>query len=145
MSQDHPQLALGEMLTSRQKFLLMNSLMMTMFISALDQSIVATATPHILADLGGFKLLSWVFTVYLLASTVIVPLVGKLSDMFGRKPFILVGIVVFVSASAACGAAPSMLALILARAVQGVGGGILFGCVFATLGDLFTPIERAKY
>ncbi len=145
MSQDQPQRALGEMLTSRQKFLLMNSLMMTMFISALDGSIVTTATPHILADLGGFKLLSWVFTVYLLASTVVVPLVGKLSDMFGRKPFVLVGIAIFVAASAASGAAPSMVALIVARAVQGVGGGILFGCVFATLGDLFTPIERAKY
>jgi EmrB/QacA subfamily drug resistance transporter len=145
MSQDQRQLALGEMLTQRQKFLLMNSLMMTMFISALDGSIVTTATPHILADLGGFKLLSWVFTVYLLASTVVVPLVGKLSDMFGRKPFVLVGIAIFVAASAASGAAPSMVALIVARAVQGVGGGILFGCVFATLGDLFTPIERAKY
>jgi len=137
--------ALGEFLTSRQKFLVMNSLMMAMFISALDQSIVATATPHILADLGGFKLLSWVFTIYLLASTVTVPLVGKLSDMFGRKPFILSGIALFVVASAACGAAPSMLTLIIARGVQGIGGGILFGCVFATLGDLFTPLERAKY
>ena len=136
---------LGELLTPRQKFLLLNSLMLTMFISALDGSIVATATPHILADLGGFNLLSWVFTIYLLASTVVVPLVGKLSDMYGRKPFILAGIAVFVAASAACGAAPSMLALIVARAVQGIGGGILFGCIFATLGDLFTPLERAKY
>ncbi|MGE3074130.1 MAG: MDR family MFS transporter [Dehalococcoidia bacterium] len=137
--------ALGEYLSNRQKFLVMNSLMMAMFISALDQSIVATATPHILADLGGFKLLSWVFTIYLLASTVTVPLVGKLSDMFGRKPFLLAGIALFVAASAACGAATSMPMLIVARAVQGIGGGILFGCVFATLGDLFTPLERAKY
>ncbi len=136
---------LGEYLTPRQKFFLLNSLMLCMFISALDQSIVATATPHILADLGGFNLLSWVFTVYLLASTVIVPIVGKLSDMFGRKPFILVGIVIFVTASAACGAAPSMIVLIVARAVQGIGGGMIFACVFSTIGDLFTPIERAKY
>lgn len=136
---------LGDILTSRQKFLLLNSLMMAMFISALDSSIVSTATPHILADLGGFNLLSWVFTVYLLASTVVVPLVGKLSDMFGRKPFILVGIAIFVTASAACGAAPTMPLLILARAVQGIGGGMLFGCVFATIGDMYTPIERAKY
>lgn len=137
--------ALGEYLTSRQKFLLMGSLMIAMFISALDQSIVATATPHILADLGGFKLLSWVFTIYLLASTVTVPLVGKLSDMFGRKPFLLSGIGIFVAASAACGLATSMPFLIVARGIQGIGGGILFGCVFATLGDLFTPLERAKY
>src|SRR6185295_5713385 len=120
--------ALGEYLTHRQKFLVMNSLMIAMFISALDTSIVATATPHILADLGGFKLLSWVFTVYLLGSTVVVPVVGKLSDMFGRKPFILAGIAIFVSASALCGAAPSMPFLIGARALQGIGGGILFGC-----------------
>lgn len=136
---------LGDMLTPRQKFLLLNSLMLCMFISALDQSIVATATPRILADLGGFDLLSWVFTVYLLASTVVVPVVGKLSDMFGRKPFILAGIAIFVTASAACGAAPSMPFLIAARAVQGIGGGMVFACVFATIGDLFTPLERAKY
>ncbi len=136
---------IGEFLTNRQKLVVMGSLMIAMFISALDQSIVATATPHILADLGGFKLISWVFTIYLLASTVTVPLVGKLSDMFGRKPFLISGILVFVAASAACGAAPNMLALIIARAVQGIGGGILFGSVFATLGDLFTPLERARY
>jgi len=136
---------IGEFLTNRQKLVVMGSLMIAMFISALDQSIVATATPHILADLGGFKLISWVFTIYLLASTVTVPLVGKLSDMFGRKPFLISGILVFVAASAACGAAPNMLALIIARAVQGIGGGILFGSVFATLGDLFTPLERARF
>src|SRR5438477_377278 len=116
--------ALGELLTSRQKFLLMSSLMLAMFISALDNSIVATATPRILADLGGFHLLSWIFTIYMLASTVVVPIVGKLSDMFGRKPFLLAGIAIFVAASAACGAAPSMPLLILARGVQGIGGGI---------------------
>ena len=96
------QRALGELLSPRQKFLLMASLMLTMFISALDGSIVATATPHILADLGGFDLLSWVFTVYLLASTVVVPVVGKLSDMFGRKPFILAGIAIFEIGRASC-------------------------------------------
>ncbi len=137
--------ALGEYLSSRQKFLLMNSLMLTMFISALDGSIMATALPRILADLGGFKLLSWITTIYLLTSTVTVPLVGKLSDMFGRKPFLLAGIAVFVAASAAAGMAPTMPFLIVARGIQGIGGGILFGCVFATLGDLFTPIQRAKY
>jgi EmrB/QacA subfamily drug resistance transporter len=142
---EHETRALGEYLTSRQKFLLMNSLMLTMFISALDGSIMATALPHILADLGGFKLLSWITTIYLLTSTVTVPLVGKLSDMFGRKPFILTGIAIFVTASMACGAAPSMPFLIVVRGIQGIGGGILFGCVFATLGDLFTPIQRAKY
>ncbi len=136
---------IGEFLAPRQKFLLMNSLMLCMFISALDQSIVATAMPRILADLGGFPLLSWVFTVYLLSSTVVVPLAGKLSDMFGRKWFIIGGVALFIAASALCGAAPSMPFLIAARAVQGIGGGLIFACVFSTLGDLFTPLERAKY
>ncbi len=140
-----PPLALGEFMTGRQKFLLMNSLMLCMFVAALDQSIIATAMPKILADLGGFKLLSWVFTTYLLSSTVVVPIVGKLSDMFGRKPFLLAGIFLFVASSAAAGAAPNMLFLIGARTVQGVGGGLIFSCVFATMGDLFTPIQRAKY
>lgn len=136
---------IGEFLAPRQKFLLMNSLMLCMFISALDQSIVATAMPRILADLGGFTLLSWVFTVYLLSSTVIVPVAGKLSDMFGRKPFIIGGVALFITTSAVCGASQSMLMLIAARAMQGIGGGIIFATVFSTLGDLFTPLERAKY
>ena len=137
--------ALGEILSQRQKWLLLVSLMCCMFLSALDNSIVATATPRILADLGGFGLLSWVFTVYMLASTVVVPIVGKLSDMFGRKLFIIGGVGLFMLASAASGAAPSMPFLIGARAVQGVGGGMIFSCVFATLGDLFAPAERGKY
>jgi EmrB/QacA subfamily drug resistance transporter len=120
-------------------------LMLTMFLTALDQSIVATAVPHVVADLGGFKLLPWVFTVYVLTSTVVIPPVGKLTDMFGRKQFMLAGIVIFVASSAACGLAPTMPALIAARAVQGIGSGIIVACVFATLGDLFTPVERAKY
>ena len=91
------------------------------------------------------KLISWVFTTYLLASTVVVPVVDKLSDTFGRKPFLLAGIALFVGASAAAGAAPSMLFLIGARTVQGVGGGLVFSCMFATMGDLFTPLQRAKY
>lgn len=137
--------ALGDLLEMRQKWLLLVSLMLCMFVSALDNSIVATATPRILADLGGFSLLSWVFTVYMLSSTVVVPIVGKLSDMFGRKKFLIGGIFTFMVASALVGAAPSMIFLIMARALQGVGGGTIFSCVFATLGDLFSPAERGKY
>jgi EmrB/QacA subfamily drug resistance transporter len=136
---------LGANMEMRQKLALMYVLMLTMFLVALDQSIVATAVPHIVADLGGFKLLPWVFTLYVLTSTVIIPPIGKLTDMFGRKPFIIPGIAIFVLASAGCGLAPSMLWLVAARGVQGVGGGIIVACVFATLGDLFTPVERAKY
>lgn len=136
---------LGETLNERQKWLLIASLMVSMFIGALDQTIMATATPKILADLGGFALLSWVFTTYTLASTVIVPLVGKLSDIYGRKYFVMGGIVVFMLASAACGAATSMPQLITARAVQGIGGGMIFASVFSTIGDIFPPVERGKY
>ena len=138
-------LPLGATLTLRQKLALMYVLMLTMFLTALDQSIVATAVPHIVADLGGFKLLPWVFTIYVLTSTVVIPPIGKLTDMFGRKPFVIPGIAIFVLASAACGAAPNMPLLIAARGVQGIGSGIIIACVFATLGDLFTPVERAKY
>ncbi|MGE3857056.1 MAG: MDR family MFS transporter [Dehalococcoidia bacterium] len=132
-------------MTDRQKFILLNALMMCMLVGALDHSVMATAVPRILSDLGGFHLLPWFFTTYLLASTVFVSIVGKLSDMFGRKPFLLAGIAVFSVASIACGMAPSMLALIVARAVQGMGGGIIFACVFATLYDMYTPLERMKY
>lgn len=143
--QPAPTLALGDILEQRQKWVLLGSLMLCMFISALDNSIVATATPRILADLGGFSLLSWVFTVYMLSSVVCVPIVGKLSDMFGRKKFLLAGIATFTFASALVGASPNMLFLIGARALQGMGGGTIFSCVFATIGDLFTPAERGKY
>src|ERR1700745_2974892 len=96
-----PRGPIGANLALRQKLVLMGALMVTMFLTALDQSIVATAVPHILAELGGFALFGWVFTVYLLSSTVTIPVVGKLSDMFGRKQFVLAGIVIFVASSAA--------------------------------------------
>lgn len=133
------------MLDQRQKWLLLASLMTAMFMGALDQTIMATAAPRIVADLGGFHLLSWVFTTYMLSSTVVVPLVGKLSDIYGRKLFLMGGMVIFLIASAGCGAAPSMGMLIAFRALQGVGGGIIFSSVFATIGDLFAPAERGKY
>jgi len=119
--------------------------MTAMFMGALDQTIMATAAPKIVASLGSFRLLSWVFTTYMLTSTVVVPLVGKLSDIHGRKPFLMAGMVVFLIASAGCGASPSMGALIAFRGLQGVGGGIIFSSVFATIGDLFPPAERGKY
>ena len=89
---------LGETLDHRQKWLLLASLMTAMFMGALDQTIMATAAPKIVASLGSFRLLSWVFTTYMLTSTVVVPLVGKLSDIHGRKPFLMAGMVVFLVA-----------------------------------------------
>lgn len=136
---------LSELLDNRQKWLLLGSLMVSLFVGALDQTVVSTATPRILADLGGFGLLAWLFTSYMLTSTVVIPLVGKLGDMFGRKLFLIGGIFVFMVASAMCGAAPSMEALIVFRAIQGLGGGMIFASVFATLGDVFSPMERGKY
>src|ERR671910_2149185 len=103
-----PSRPLAETLDRRQMWLLLGSLMTAMFMGALDQTIMATAAPRIVADLGGFELLSWVFTTYMLSSTVVVPLVGKLSDIYGRKLFLMAGMVVFLIASAGCGAAPTM-------------------------------------
>ncbi|MCC7364319.1 MAG: MFS transporter [Dehalococcoidia bacterium] len=142
VSSDRP---LGEYLDKRQKWFLIASLMTSMFMGALDQTIMATATPKILADLGGFSLLSWMFTSYMLASTVVVPLVGKLSDIYGRKFFLMGGIVTFMVASALCGTAQDMTQLILFRGLQGIGGGVVFSSVFATIGDIFPPVERGKY
>lgn len=119
--------------------------MISLFIGALDQTVVSTATPRILADLGGFEQLSWLFTSYMLASTVVIPLVGKLGDVFGRKLFLIGGIALFMVSSAACGAAPTMTSLIWFRVIQGLGGGMIFASVFASLGDIFSPAERGKY
>ncbi len=137
--------ALGLLLSEREKLLLLLSLALCMFLSSLDGSIVSTALPRILSDLGGFQLLSWVFTLYLLTSTVAVPIVGKLSDMFGRRPFVIAGVVIFLAGSLACGVAPTMLTLIIARGIQGIGGGIILACVLVVMADMYTPIERAKY
>lgn len=136
---------LGARIGTRQKRLLLSALMMALFVTSLNQQIIATAMPRILAELGGFSLLSWVFTTYMLTSTIATPIVGKLSDMFGRRRFMLTGIVVFVVASGVAGFSTSMPMLIAARAVQGVGGGTMLAVHFATLGDLFPPAERGKY
>jgi EmrB/QacA subfamily drug resistance transporter len=132
-------------MTRGQVWALLFSLMLTLFVGALDQTVVSTALPRILADLQGFNLLSWLFTSYMLTSTVVIPLIGKLGDLFGRKLFLIGGVASFMVASALCGAAPNMELLIAFRFLQGLGGGMIFASVFATLGDLFTPAERGKY
>lgn len=136
---------LGETLNQRQKMLVVGALMISMFVGALDQTVVSTAMPRIVSELGGFELLPWVFTSYMLSSTVVVPLVGKLSDTFGRKWFILGGLAIFLLGSLACGAAPNIESLIAFRALKGIGGGAIMASVFATIGDLFHPAERGKY
>ena len=129
----------------RQKWFLLGSLLITMFLGALDQTVVSTAIPKVVADLEGFSLLSWLFTSYMLTSTVIVPLAGKMGDLYGRKYILMGGVLIFIVGSALCGAAPSMALLIVFRAFQGLGGGMIFASVFATLGDAFSPAERGKY
>src|SRR6187401_3567973 len=101
----------------------MTGIIITMFMAALDATIVGTAMPRIVAELNGFELYAAVTTVYLLATTVVVPIVGKLSDIYGRKPFLLAGVTLFVLASMLCGAASSMPQLVFFRALQGIGGG----------------------
>lgn len=116
-----------------------------MLLSALDQTIVATAMPQIVRDLNGLSHLSWVFTAYMLASTVTVPVYGKLSDIFGRKALFMVGITVFIAGSILSGISQSMTQLILFRGVQGIGAGAIMVNAFAIIGDLYSPAERGKY
>ncbi|WP_371258366.1 MDR family MFS transporter [Cupriavidus sp. GA3-3] len=104
---------------------------------ALDQTVVGTALPTVVAELQGFEYYAWVATAYLLTSVITVPVFGRLGDYYGRKPFVLASIVVFSVASALCGMAPSMPFLVLARALQGIGGGMLVGTAFACIADLF--------
>ncbi len=119
--------------------------MLAMLLSALDQTIVSTALPKIVSDLNGLEHISWVFTAYMLASTVTVPLYGKLSDIYGRRLLYIIGIITFLVGSVLSGAAHSMTELILFRAIQGIGGGAIMVNSFAIVGDLFPPSERGKW
>jgi EmrB/QacA subfamily drug resistance transporter len=118
---------------------------LAMLLAALDQTIVSTALPTIVKDLGGLEHLSWVFTAYMLASTVTVPLYGKLSDIYGRKWFLLGAIAIFLIGSVLAGTATNMFLLIAYRALQGVGGGAIMVNAIAVIGDLFSPRERGKW
>jgi EmrB/QacA subfamily drug resistance transporter len=120
-------------------------LMVTLALAALDQTIVATALPRIVGDLGGITQYSWVFTAYMLTSTVTVPLYGKLGDVYGRKNLFLFSIVVFLIGSALCGAAQSMTQLVVFRAVQGVGAGGLFPLSLAVIGNIVPPRDRGRW
>ena len=131
--------------TRRETLLTMFGVLMVMLLASLDQTIVSTAMPRVIADLHGFDRYTWVSTAYLLTSTVMVPIYGKLSDLFGRKPIFLFGVVVFLIGSALSGAAQSMNQLIAFRALQGIGAGALMPIAIAIVGDLFTPRERGKW
>jgi EmrB/QacA subfamily drug resistance transporter len=120
-------------------------LMVTLALAALDQTIVATALPRIVGDLGGITQYSWVFTAYMLTSTVTVPLYGKLGDVYGRKRLFLLSIVVFLIGSALCGAAQSMTQLVVFRAIQGIGAGGLFPLSLAVIGNIVPPRDRGRW
>ncbi len=136
--------------TADEKRLTFWALMIVFLLSALDQTIVSTAMPTIIQQLNGLELYAWVTTSYLLTSTVMVPIWGKLGDLYGRKLILVIGIVIFVAGSWLCGLSgefggDGMLQLIIFRGIQGVGGGALFTTAFATIADLFPPRERGKY
>ena len=132
-------------LSHRQILVVLGGLMAGMFLAALDMSIVGTALPRIVSDLGGLEHLSWVVTAYLLTSTASTPLWGKISDLYGRRPLFQAAIVVFLIGSLVAGAAGSMSVLIAGRAVQGLGAGGLMALALATIGDIISPRERGRY
>ena len=121
-----------------------SSVAVLLLLAALDQTIVSTALPTIVADLGGLEHLSWVVTAYILSSTVVAPLYGKLSDLYGRRIMVFVAVGLFLAGSVLCGLAQSMNALIASRAVQGLGGGGLFVLALSIIGDVIAPQDRGK-
>ena len=135
----------GHELSRRRVLAVIGSLMLVMLLAALDQTIVSTALPTIVGELGGLNHLSWVVTAYLLAVTVVTPLYGKLGDLYGRKLVLQAALVLFLVGSALCGAAQSMGELIAFRAIQGLGGGGLMVSAQAAIGDVVSPRERGRY
>ena len=125
--------------------LLFTALLLVMLLGALDQTIVSTALPTIVGELGGLESLSWVVTSYLLTSTIVVPLYGKFGDLFGRKVVIQASILIFLAGSVLCGVAQDMTQLIVLRALQGLGGGGLMVVTMAAIADVIPPAERGRY
>jgi len=120
--------------------------MLALFLVSLDQTIVGTAMPVVVAELDGFELYAWVTTAYLLAETVMIPIVGKLGDLWGRKWILVSGVAVFLLGSFLCGIAPGMIELVVFRGIQGLGAGALLSTVFASVADVFPdPAKRARY
>lgn len=126
-------------------FSVLGALMLTLLLEALDQTIVGTAMPKIIGDLNGFSLYTWVATAYILASATVIPIVGKLSDLYGRKGFFLVGVAIFLVGSALSGLSQTIEQLIAFRALQGLGAGVGIALVFTVVGDIFPPLERARW
>jgi EmrB/QacA subfamily drug resistance transporter len=129
----------------RQVIITMAGVLMAVFLASLDQTVVGTAIPRIVTDLGGFDRFTWITTAYIVASITFVPIVGRLSDLYGRKVFFIGGILLFLVGSVLAGASQTMNQLIAARAVQGIGGGAMMALAFTAVADLFAPRDRGKY
>src|SRR5579859_4781857 len=137
----HPQIEL----TTGKRNAVLFAVLLGLFLSALDQNVVGTALPRIVTDLNGSGLYTWVVTSYLLSSTITVPIYGKLSDIYGRKPLLLIGVSIFLIGSILCGQSQDMTQLIAFRGLQGLGAGALFPISLAIIGDLFDARERGRY
>ena len=135
----------GQFLPHREVMIILPGLLLAILLAMLDNLIVSTALPRIVGDLGGVAHLSWVVTAYILASLIVTPFYGKLGDMYGRKKFFIVAIVIFLAGSALSGLSQSMAELIAFRAIQGLGAGGLMVGAMATLGDIVAPRERGRY
>src|SRR5437870_5047716 len=145
MALEQTQSGLAQTAEQRRVWVIFSGLMLALLIASLDQTIVATALPTIVGDLGGLSQLSWVVTAYLLTSTATVPLYGKLSDMFGRRALFQTAIVIFLVGSMLSGLAQNMPQLILFRGVQGAGAGGLMALAMTIIGDVVSPRQRGKY
>ena len=132
-------------LPRRQLLITFAGVMLAMFLSSLDQTVVGTALPQIITDLGGFAHYTWVATAYMITSTIAMPITGKLTDMYGRKWFYIAGISIFMLGSLLCGLSQTMTQIIAFRGFQGLGAGIMMANAFIVVGDLFPPSERGKY
>jgi MFS family permease len=135
----------GYLLPRRQTLIAIVGVLLGMLLAALNQTIVATALPVIVADLGGVEHYSWVFTAYMLAATVTTPIYGRLSDVHGRRLFFILGIVLFMAGGIVGATAQSMTQLVIARGVQGLGAGALMPLAIATIGDLVPPSDRGRW
>jgi EmrB/QacA subfamily drug resistance transporter len=132
-------------LPKRQVIFTFVGVILAMFLSSLDQTVVGTAMPRIISDLGGFSHYTWITTVYIITSAVTIPITGKLTDMYGRKYFYIGGLILFILASILCGLSNTMSQIIIFRGIQGIGGGVMMANAFTVIGDLFPPAERGKY
>ncbi len=130
---------------NNQRKILLTGLVLGMFFSSLDQTIVGTAMPRIIGELGGLGILTWVATIYMLASTSVAPIAGKLADILGRRSIYVSGILIFMFGSALCGLSQNMTELIVFRGIQGIGGGIMMPLALTIVGDIFPPGKRGKW